>query len=66
MTLLIVTLAAVLFIFGAIVGVLATLAVGIHTHSRTRHSASVPRTHIHATRQILGVGPLDETDHGKQ
>ena len=62
MTFLIGILAAAVFLFGGITGVLATLAIGIHTHSRTK----VQRTHIDATRRILGVGPINEADYGKQ
>ena len=66
MTVLIVLLAVALFLFGGITGVLATLAIGIHAHSGARYPGSVPHMHIHATRRILGLGPIDETAYGKQ
>jgi hypothetical protein len=56
MTVFIAMLAIALFLAGGITGVLATLAIGIHTHSRAQHPASNPPAHIHATRRILGVG----------
>ena len=63
---LIAMIAAALFLFGGIVGVLATLAIGIHSHSRAKRLASTSHANIYAARRILGVGPLDETDHSKQ
>lgn len=61
MMLLILILAAVVFLTGVMTGVLVTLAIGIHAHARTTDQAGMPPPHITGTRRILGVGATSGT-----
>ena len=55
-------LAAAVFIFGGISGVLLTLAVGIRSHKRAHDATRPLGAHLTATRQILGVGPIQHDE----
>jgi hypothetical protein len=59
----VVILALATFLSGAVLGVLALLAVGIRTGSRGRHFPRAAHTLVEAiTRRFLGVGVRSHSD----
>jgi len=63
---LILILAAVLFLAGGMMGVLVTLAMGIHAHARADDQAGMPPLYIAGTRRVLGVGATERAHRGER